>query len=95
LVYIVCFRIAELREAFTFFDEDGNERISTSELRKAMQCFGDNPTVTEAEEMINAVDRDGKSYKNYKAREQHYIALVAPIDPTQTQRNRNTPVSHV
>ncbi|XP_064622189.1 uncharacterized protein LOC135484541 [Lineus longissimus] len=52
-------QITELREAFTFFDEDGNERISSTELRKAMQAFGDNPTLAEAEEMIKAVDRDG------------------------------------
>ena len=49
-------QIAELKEAFSLFDKDGDGAITTKELGTVMRSLGQNPTEAELQEMINEVD---------------------------------------
>ena len=48
-------QIAELKEAFNEFDNDGSGNISTRELGYAMRAMGFNPTENELVDLINEV----------------------------------------
>ena len=50
----------EYRDAFKFFDKDGNGYITTRELGAIMRSLGQNPTENELQDMVNEVDYDGK-----------------------------------
>lgn len=52
-------QIAEFKEAFSLFDQDGDGTITTMELGTIMQSLGQNPTEAELQDMINEVDADG------------------------------------
>lgn len=52
-------QIAELREAFSLFDKDGDGDISVKELGTVMRSLGQNPSDQELDEMIREVDVDG------------------------------------
>lgn len=52
-------QIAELREAFSLFDKDGDGDISTKELGTVMRSLGQNPSDEELEDMVREVDVDG------------------------------------
>jgi len=52
-------QIAEFKEAFSLFDQDGNGTIATEELGAVMRSLGQNPTEAEPQDMINEVDADG------------------------------------
>ncbi|KAH3859227.1 calmodulin-A-like isoform X2 [Dreissena polymorpha] len=52
-------QIAELKEAFSLFDKDGDGDISTKELGTVMRSLGQNPSDQELEDMIREVDTDG------------------------------------
>ena len=54
------FRFLEYRDAFKFFDKDGNGYITTRELGAIMRSLGQNPTEIELQDMVNEVDYDGK-----------------------------------
>ncbi|KAI8146169.1 calmodulin-like protein [Fennellomyces sp. T-0311] len=56
---------AEMREAFSVFDRDGNGLISVSELRKVMDSFGEHLTQMELDQMIREADIDGDGNINY------------------------------
>ena len=51
-------QIAELKEAFSLFDKDGDGTITTKELGTVMRSLGQNPTEAELQDMINEVDAD-------------------------------------
>ena len=51
----------EYRDAFKFFDKDGNGFITTRELGAIMRSLGQNPTEIELQDMVNEVDYDGKA----------------------------------
>ena len=53
----LCF--SEYRDAFKFFDKDGNGYITTRELGAIMRSLGQNPTEIQLQEMVNEVDYDG------------------------------------
>lgn len=55
----------EYRDAFKFFDKDGNGYITTRELGAIMRSLGQNPTETELQDMVNEVDYDGKVKLKY------------------------------
>ena len=55
------FYFSEYRDAFKFFDKDGNGYITTRELGAIMRSLGQNPTETELQDMVNEVDYDGKT----------------------------------
>ena len=48
-------QIAELKEAFNEFDNDGSGSIETKELGYAMRAMGMNPTEQELVDLINEV----------------------------------------
>lgn len=52
-------QIAELKEAFSVFDKNGDGQISSNELESVMRSLGQNPTEAELLEMINEIDSDG------------------------------------
>ena len=58
-------QIAELREAFSLFDKDGDGTITTKELGTVMRSLGKNPTEAELREMLNIVDAGGNSAINF------------------------------
>lgn len=60
LLSYVFLRFPEYRDAFKFFDKDGNGYITTRELGAIMRSLGQNPTETELQDMVNEVDYDGK-----------------------------------
>eukprot|EP00004_Rigifila_ramosa_P025521 TRINITY_DN7653_c0_g1_i1.p1 TRINITY_DN7653_c0_g1~~TRINITY_DN7653_c0_g1_i1.p1 ORF type:complete len:176 (+),score=59.80 TRINITY_DN7653_c0_g1_i1:78-530(+) len=51
-------QIAEFKEAFSLFDNDGDGTITTKELGTVMRSLGQNPTETELQDMVNEVDTD-------------------------------------
>ena len=55
---------ARLKATFAEFDSDGNGTISTRELGSALRCMGQNPTHSELQDMVNAVDSDGDGVPN-------------------------------
>ena len=52
-------QIAEFKEAFALFDQDGDGTITLPELRTVMQSLGQSPSDQELIDMINEVDEDG------------------------------------
>ena len=53
--------VTEFREAFSLFDKDGDQTITTKELGTVMRSLGQNPTEAELQEMILEVDVDGRA----------------------------------
>ena len=52
---------SEFKEAFSLFDKNGDQCITTTELGTVMRSLGQNPTEAELQDMINEVDADGKA----------------------------------
>ena len=52
-------QIAEFKEAFTIFDTDGDNTISTKELGRVMRSLGQSPSDAELRELIAEYDFDG------------------------------------
>lgn len=57
---------AELKEAFSVFDKDGNGMISAEELKSALLNLGERLTDEELAAMIAAADRDGNGMIDYE-----------------------------
>ncbi|XP_036697287.1 myosin light chain 1/3, skeletal muscle isoform-like [Balaenoptera musculus] len=54
-------QVAEFKEAFSLFDEDGDGAISTRELGTVLRSLGQNPTEAELRDLVGELDRDGSS----------------------------------
>jgi len=52
-------QIAQLKEAVSQIDKDGEGTNTTKELGTVMRSLGQNPTEAELQDMINEVDADG------------------------------------
>ena len=60
-LYISCVIFcSEFKEVFKMFDVDGDETVSTQELKDVMAKLGQAPSDKELEDMINEVDEDGR-----------------------------------
>jgi len=59
------FFFLEYRDAFKFFDKDGNGYITTRELGAIMRSLGQNPTENELQDMVNEVDYDGNGVVDF------------------------------
>lgn len=57
--------IKEYTEVFRFFGQDKNGRISTKQLRQAMQLVGLNPTDTQIQNLINEKEYDGDGFLRF------------------------------
>ena len=51
-------QITEFKEAFSFFDKNGDGAITLEELGTVMRSLGSHPTERELQDMINEVDTD-------------------------------------
>merc|ERR1712048_1157190 len=66
-------QIAEFKEAFSLFDNDGDGTITTKELGTVMRSLGQNPTEAELQDMINEVDADGNGTIDFP----EFLSLMA------------------
>ncbi|KAI4311297.1 hypothetical protein MLD38_036202 [Melastoma candidum] len=66
-------RIAELKEAFTLFDKDGDGCITMEELATVLRSMDRNPTEKQLQEMIDEVDSDGNGTIEFG----EFLALMA------------------
>uniref|UniRef100_A0A8C7BW62 EF-hand domain-containing protein n=1 Tax=Neovison vison TaxID=452646 RepID=A0A8C7BW62_NEOVI len=61
-------QIAEVKDAFSPFDKDGDRTVTAKELGTVMRSLGQNPTEAELQDMINEVDADGCQWLYYGSR---------------------------
>ncbi|XP_052139061.1 calmodulin-like protein 5 [Oryza glaberrima] len=66
-------QVAEFREAFAFFDKDGDGCITLEELDTVVRSLGQTPTREELAEMIRDVDVDGNGTIEFA----EFLALMA------------------
>lgn len=66
-------QIAEFKEAFSLFDNNGDGTITTGELGIVMRSLGQNPTENELQDMINEVDVDGNGTIDFN----EYLTMMA------------------
>jgi len=66
-------QLAEFKEAFEIFDQDGDGSITTVELGRVMQSLGIEMTQTELVDMINDVDADGNGSIDFP----EFVALMS------------------
>lgn len=60
IILFIHFLLAEYLEVFRYFGQDREGRISTKQLRRAMQMVGLNPTDFQIQTLINEVEYDGQ-----------------------------------
>ena len=59
LKYIILFNYAELRDAFSVFDTDGDGTITSREIEAVMVKLGYTPTKAAVRDIIREADVDG------------------------------------
>ena len=57
--YHYCVVVA-LKDAFSEYDQDGNDRLSVSELGGVLRSIGLNPTQAEIDDIMENADSDGR-----------------------------------
>lgn len=66
----------EIREAFQFFDRDGNGFITRHELKSVMMNLGEKLTDQECDQLVEEADLDGDGVINYE----EFYYLMASTD---------------
>ncbi|KAM0870215.1 hypothetical protein ACQ4PT_040160 [Festuca glaucescens] len=66
-------QMSEFREAFAFFDKDGDGRITAEELSTVVRSLGQSPTPEELRDMVRDVDADGNGTIEFA----EFLALVS------------------
>ena len=65
--------IEELKDAFAFFDKDGDGTITIKEIGIVMKSLGFNPTEAELQDIVKCIDEDG----NGQIEADEFISLMA------------------
>ncbi|KAL7480139.1 hypothetical protein ACHAW6_005848, partial [Cyclotella cf. meneghiniana] len=65
--------VADLKEAFSMFDIDGDGTITIFELKEVMKSLGQNPTDKELKRMIKSVDDNGDNKIDF----QEFLVLMS------------------
>lgn len=77
--YLTEEQIGDFKEAFVLFgDADGT--ISTKELAPMLQYLGQNPSLSEIQEMVNQCDADGSGTVDFPEFLQMMARKLADID---------------
>ena len=66
-------KIAEFKEVFALFDNDGDGAITTKELGTVMRSLGQNPTDQDLKDMVSEVDADGSGEIEF----QEFLSMMA------------------
>lgn len=66
-------KVAEIKEAFSLFDKDGDGCISTQELGTVMRSLGCNPTEAQLQGLLRELDRDGSGSVDFA----EFLAVMA------------------
>lgn len=66
-------RVAELKEAFSLFDRDGDGCITTKELGTVLRAVGKSPTDAEVKKIATEVDPDGRGLLDF----QEFLSVVS------------------
>ena len=66
-------QLREFREAFAFFDKDGDGRITAEELSTVVRSLGQSPTPEELRDMVRDVDADGNGTIEFS----EFLALMS------------------
>lgn len=59
-------QLAEVKNAFSLFDKDGDGSITKKELGVALRSIGQNPSESDLNEMISTLDEDGNGTIEFK-----------------------------
>ncbi|XP_077988375.1 uncharacterized protein LOC144442857 isoform X1 [Glandiceps talaboti] len=59
--------IAEFKEAFSWFDKDGDGHITVTELGFVVNALGMSATAQDLQDMMDAVDEDAHTYGNLRS----------------------------
>ena len=65
--------VEELRDAFAFFDENGDGTITIIEIGIVMKSLGFNPTEAELKDIVKCIDEDG----NGQIEVEEFLSLMA------------------
>ncbi|GFO44904.1 calmodulin [Plakobranchus ocellatus] len=74
-----------IKKAFELLDENHNGRISKHELTRAARVFGYNPTLKEAQKMIDEVDANGNGYIDFEEFAEMMSESLGALDYQQGQ----------
>lgn len=66
-------QIFEFKEAFSLYDKDGQETITTKDFGTVLRALGENPTEAELRVMMQEVDPQNSGVINFPA----YLAVMA------------------
>jgi len=71
--------VADLKEAFSMFDIDGDGTITIVELKEVMKSLGQNPTEKELKQMISSVDDNGDNEIDFE----EFLILMSSKKPSK------------
>mmetsp|Transcript_404 Transcript_404/g.933 ORF Transcript_404/g.933 Transcript_404/m.933 type:complete len:151 (-) Transcript_404:282-734(-) len=71
--------VADLKEAFSMFDIDGDGTITLTELKEVMKSLGQNPTEKELLQMIRSVDDNGDNEIDFE----EFLILMSSKKPSK------------
>ncbi|KAL7526984.1 hypothetical protein ACHAXR_001745 [Thalassiosira sp. AJA248-18] len=76
--------VADLKEAFSMFDIDGDGTITLVELKEVMKSLGQNPTEKELTQMIKSVDDNGDNEIDFE----EFLILMSSKKPSSSDPDK-------
>jgi len=76
--------VADLKEAFSMFDIDGDGTITLAELKEVMKSLGQNPTEKELTQMIKSVDDNGDNEIDFE----EFLILMSSKKPSSNDPDK-------